>query len=64
MDDTTHDDGTLNEVSLVEIAGEWHVIVREQGQKPVISTFEFSYYAVNFAEGQRLRLGLDNVTRN
>jgi hypothetical protein len=50
-------------VSLIQVCGEWHVLVDEEGKELVTGSFEEEHYAVAYAERQRLRLGLDNVMR-
>jgi hypothetical protein len=52
-----------SEVSLAEVCGEWHVLVKEGDNRPIIRTFEVKEYAISFAEGQKARLGLEKVTR-
>jgi hypothetical protein len=51
-----------NAVELVESFGEWFVRVVENGVEQVAS-FVAESFALAFAEGQRVRLGLDRVTR-
>lgn len=52
-----------NAVSLIEAESEWHVIVEEVDQRMITRSFRNEQYAVNYAEGQRVRLGLQTVTR-
>lgn len=52
-----------NSVSLVHDGDEWSVLVDEEGQALVTRTFVLESYAVSYAEGQRIRLGLDQVYR-
>ncbi|GLS20150.1 hypothetical protein GCM10007874_31670 [Labrys miyagiensis] len=42
-------------------AGEWWVCVSEAGQEPYSQEFHSPEFAANYAEGQRIRLGLDKV---
>ncbi|GLS20958.1 hypothetical protein GCM10007874_39750 [Labrys miyagiensis] len=42
-------------------AGEWCVRVSEPGQEPYSREFVCHEFAANYAEGQRMRLGLDKV---
>ena len=49
-------------VEVVEAYGEWHVRVVE-GDRQKTLTFEVEAYALAFAEGQRLRLGLNEIVR-
>lgn len=50
------------EVEIFEALDEWCVKVVEHGEERV-SSFVLRSYAEAFAEGQRIRLGLDWVTR-
>ena len=49
-------------VEVVEACGEWFVRVVEQGNETTRS-FELESFAMAFAEGQRIRLGLEAITR-
>jgi hypothetical protein len=49
-------------VELTEGCGEWFVRIVQNGQEQVAS-FEVEAYALAYAEGQRIRLGLDAVRR-
>lgn len=51
------------EVTLSEISDEWHVAVREGEDQPSVLAFTTEEFALNYAEGQRLRLGLEKVVR-
>jgi len=62
MDDTVQNGNTQTAVEVVEAIGEWFVRVIEDGQEQSRS-FELESYAIAFAEGQRIRLHLDNVVR-
>ena len=42
-------------------AGEWCVRVSEAGQESYSQEFHTQEFAANYAEGQRIRLGLDVV---
>ncbi|UCI28221.1 hypothetical protein [Mesorhizobium sp. B2-8-5] len=50
-------------VELAEVSGEWLVRVIENDQE-LTRSFELEEYALSYAEGQRMRLGLNNVTRS
>jgi len=47
-------------VSINASAGEWHVSVRENGRKAVVS-FLIEHHAISFAEGQRTRIKLGSA---
>ena len=49
-------------VEVVEACGEWFVRVVEDG-KATTTSFELEAFALTFAEGQRIRLGLETITR-
>jgi len=49
-------------VEVVEAGGEWDVRVVEEDQE-FTRSFVLESYALSFAEGQRRRLGLDNIVR-
>ena len=49
-------------IEVVEACGEWHVRVVGQDQERTL-TFELESYALAFAEGQRIRLGLEKFVR-
>ena len=49
-------------VEVVEACGEWFVRVVEDG-KATTTSFEREAFALTFAEGQRIRLGLKTITR-
>ena len=49
-------------VEVVEAYGEWFVRVVEEHQE-LTRSFEIESSALAFAEDQRMRLGLDKVTR-
>ncbi len=51
-----------NAVELIEVAGEWFVRVLESGHEQV-TIFETETFAVSYSDGQRLRLGLEQVVR-
>jgi hypothetical protein len=51
----------LSEVSIIRHAGEWRVAVREDGKESV-RDFEQETHALAFAEGQRVRLGLEKIS--
>ncbi|TRC78493.1 hypothetical protein FJV80_24430 [Mesorhizobium sp. WSM4310] len=45
-------------VEVAEVSGEWLVRVTENDQE-LTRSFDVEEYALSFAEGQRIRLGLD-----
>ncbi|PBB65934.1 hypothetical protein CK228_24675 [Mesorhizobium sp. WSM4312] len=49
-------------VEVAEVSGEWLVRVTENDQE-LTRSFDVEEYALSFAEGQRIRLGLDEVMR-
>jgi hypothetical protein len=49
-------------IELTEAYGEWFVRIVKDGQATVLS-FELESFAVAYAEGQRLRLGLEKFDR-
>jgi hypothetical protein len=49
-------------VEVVEACGEWFVRVVE-GDRELTRSFDLESFALAFAEGQRIRLGLDTVVR-
>jgi hypothetical protein len=49
-------------VELVEACGEWFVRVVEEDQE-LTRSFETEAFALSYAEGQRIRLGLNKVAR-
>jgi len=50
-------------VEVVEACGEWHVRFVDGNQNKTL-TFEIESYALAYAEGQRMRLGLDKIERS
>ncbi|MEQ1955975.1 hypothetical protein [Mesorhizobium sp. CN2-181] len=50
-------------VELVEGYGHWLVRVVEEGRETRVADFEVEDYAISFAEGQRMRLGLKDFKR-
>jgi len=55
--------GTVNRcVEVVEACGEWFVRVVD-GDEELTRSFELEAFALVFAEGQRIRLGLDRFVR-
>ncbi len=52
----------VNSVEIIEGLGEWFVRVIEAGQER-IQSFENETFATSYSDGQRLRLGLEHVTR-
>jgi hypothetical protein len=49
-------------IEVVEACGEWFVRVVEEDQE-ITRSFELESFALAFAEGQRIRLGLADFTR-
>lgn len=49
-------------IEVIEVTGEWFVVVREEGRESVRS-FETEAFAMSYSDGQRVRLGLDKVVR-
>ena len=49
-------------IEVVEACGEWFVRIVEDGKEQSRS-FELESFAMAFAEGQRIRLGLEKVLR-
>ena len=49
-------------IEVVEACGEWFVRVVEDG-KATTASFELEAFALTFAEGQRMRLGLERIAR-
>jgi hypothetical protein len=62
MDGVRLNDNVRPCVEMVEACGEWFVRVVEEDQETTRS-FELESFALAFAEGQRMRLRLDKVTR-
>ncbi|RWG07839.1 hypothetical protein [Mesorhizobium sp.] len=50
-------------VTIAEADHQWHVAVEEPGYLPVVRSFTNEQWAWNFAQGQRMRLDLSEVTR-
>ena len=50
-------------VEVVEACGEWHVRVADGDDREKTLTLELEPIALAYAEGQRMRLGLDKVMR-
>ncbi|TRC98287.1 hypothetical protein FJV76_13250 [Mesorhizobium sp. WSM4303] len=49
-------------VEVAEVSGEWVVRVTENDQE-LTRSFEVEEYALSYAEGQRMRLGLNRFVR-
>jgi hypothetical protein len=62
MDNVRITEANLTYVEVVEACGEWFVRVVEQGNETTTS-FELETFAMAFADGQRIRLGLERITR-
>lgn len=62
MDNVQSDTISRPAVEVVEACGEWFVRVVEDG-KASTTSFELEAFALTFAEGQRIRLGLETITR-
>ena len=56
-------EGNSPKVELVDACGEWFVRVTEKDGTSLTRSFEHKDYAESFADGQRTRLGLDEITR-
>lgn len=52
-----------NSVSMTQVDDEWHVLVEQFGHHLITRSFRDERHAENYAEGQRVRLGLQTVTR-
>ena len=63
MDNVQRNEDRSPKIELVEACGQWFVRVVEKDGTSFTRSFEHKDYATSFAEGQRLRLGLDEVTR-
>ncbi|PBC07658.1 hypothetical protein [Mesorhizobium sp. WSM3859] len=50
-------------VTLAEAGTEWHVMIEEPGHVTVVRSFNSEADAISYAEGQKIRLRPDNVTR-
>ena len=62
MDDVTLNAWVCPCVELIEACGEWFVRVVEEDQE-LTRSFEIESFALAFAEGQRMRLGLADFKR-
>ena len=62
MDNVQSNEFDRPAVEVVEACGEWFVRVVEHG-KATTTSFEREAFALTFAEGQRIRLGLETITR-
>ena len=62
MDNVQSNTVDRSAVEVVEACGEWFVRVVEDG-KATTTSFELEAFALTFAEGQRIRLGLKTITR-
>ena len=62
MDDVTLNSKVCPCVEVVEACGKWFVRVVEEDQE-LTRSFELESYALAFAEGQRVRLGLADFKR-
>ena len=62
MDNVQSNTVDRSAVEVVEACGEWFVRVVEDG-KATTTSFELEAFALTFAEGQRIRLGLNTITR-
>ena len=63
MDGENLNDNVRPSVEVIEVSGEWLVRVVEEHQE-LTRSFDREWYALVFAESQRLRLGLSEVTRS
>ena len=62
MDNVQGNEDHPPKIELVQACGEWFVRVVENGQATTVS-FDIETFAVTYAEGQRIRLGLDCIDR-
>ncbi|KAA3450559.1 hypothetical protein C7I87_11195 [Mesorhizobium sp. SARCC-RB16n] len=62
MDNVVPFRNVVARVELVEACGEWFVRVTENDQE-LTRSFELESFAMAYAEGQRIRLKLDKITR-
>ena len=62
MDSATSNGKVCPCVEVVEACGEWFVRVVD-GDEELTRSFELESFALAYAEGQRLRLGLAEFTR-
>jgi hypothetical protein len=62
MDSINLNDSVRPCVEVVEACGEWFVRVVEEDQE-ITRSFELESFALAFAEGQRIRLGLADFKR-
>jgi hypothetical protein len=62
MDNVQSNEANLNAVEVVEACGEWVVHVIENGNETIMD-FELETYALSYAEGQRIRLGIEKIVR-
>ena len=53
-------DGTS--IEMIEAGGEWFVRIVEKGKESV-QTFDLESFASDFAERQRIRMGLGDIVR-
>lgn len=53
---------SLKSVEVVGALGEWFVFISDGNGEPVVQPFDFESYARAYAEGQRIRLGLQRFT--
>lgn len=63
MDSVQSNEDKSPKIEMVEACGEWFVRVVEKDGTSLTRSFDHKDYATSFAEGQRVRLGLDEVTR-
>jgi hypothetical protein len=62
MDNVQSNEGNLNAVEVIEARGEWVVHVVENGNETIMD-FALETYALSYAEGQRIRLGIEKIVR-
>ena len=62
MDSVMHDGNVNPSVEVMEACGEWFVRVVD-GDEELTRSFELESFALAFAEGQRIRLGLADFDR-
>jgi len=61
-DESPSKETRVRKVDLVETAGEWFVHVTD-GDQTTTHSFNLKEWAEAFAEGQRMRLGIDRIER-
>lgn len=62
MDNPQNGSNVVGQIEVVEACGEWFVRVINDGQETT-SQFDLESLALAYAEGQRLRLKLEEISR-